>query len=310
MLLPDLLTLILIYLWHNNAQHCCHHYAIKVLFNRTLCSDQNSLNNVKSSFVEYLTWTLSRFYSSIIMGEVMKDNTMSFSINKDLDVHSENFDAFISYMKNSNDVWVIKDNESRFIYANDTMIYYSGLPKGFNIEGRLDGECPAPWSEFENIIQANDNNVMTSQKTIRVLHTFTYVGREKIIQPFLVNVTPLMKDGKCIGIVSHGKKLEIYSMYHFENNIHPESLTFGKPTDLFTDREFDIVFFALQSLSAKDIARKLGITYRTVQSRLQFIYQKIGINSLSQLKEYCRGKGYDNYAPTRFINPNPYITLA
>ncbi|MEK9498729.1 PAS domain-containing protein [Photorhabdus sp. P32] len=240
----------------------------------------------------------------------MKDNTMSFSINKDLDVNSKSFDAFISYMENSNDVWVIKDNESRFIYANDTMIYYSGLPKGFNIEGRLDGECPAPWSEFADIIQANDNNVMTSQKTIRVLHTFTYVGREKIIQPFLVNVTPLMKDGKCIGIVSHGKKLQIYSMYHFENNIHPESLTFGKPTDLFTDREFDIVFFALQSLNAKDIARKLGISYRTVQSRLHIIYQKIGINSLSQLKEYCRGKGYDNYAPTQFINPNPYITLA
>ncbi|MBS9437797.1 helix-turn-helix transcriptional regulator [Photorhabdus noenieputensis] len=240
----------------------------------------------------------------------MNDKTMSFSVNKDLDIHSENFDAFISYMENSNDVWVIKDKEHRFIYANDTMIHYSGLPKGFNIEGKLDGECPAPWSEFEDIIQANDNNVMTSQKTIPVLHTFTYVGKEKIIQPFLVNVTPLMKDGECIGVVSHGKKLEIYSMYHFENNIHPESLTFGKPTDLFTDREFDIVFFALQSLSAKDIARKLGITYRTVQSRLQFIYQKIGINSLSQLKEYCRGKGYDNYAPTRFINHNPYIPLA
>ncbi|TDB55635.1 helix-turn-helix transcriptional regulator [Photorhabdus luminescens] len=242
----------------------------------------------------------------------MKDNTntMSFSVNKDLDVHSKSFDAFISYMENSNDFWVIKDNESRFVYANDTMIYYSGLPKGFNIEGRLDGECPAPWSEFENIIQANDKNVITSQKTIPVLNTLAYGGREKIIQPFLVNVTPLMKDGKCIGIVGHGKKLEIYSMYHFENNIHPDSLTFGTPTDLFTDREFDIVFFALQSLSAKDIARKLGITYRTVQSRLHIIYQKIGINSLSQLKEYCRGKGYDNYAPTRFINPNPYIPLA
>ncbi|TDB59054.1 helix-turn-helix transcriptional regulator [Photorhabdus khanii] len=239
----------------------------------------------------------------------MNDKNMSFSVNKDLDVHSKSFDAFISYMENSNDVWVIKDNESRFVYANDIMIYYSGLPKGFNIEGKLDGECPAPWSEFEDIIQANDKNVMASQKTIPVLSTFTYRGREKIIQPFLVNFTPLMKEGKCIGIVGHGKKLEIYSMYHFENNRPPDSLTFCTP-DLFTDREFDIVFFALQSLSAKDIARKLDISYRTVQSRLQIIYQKIGINSLSQLKEYCRGKGYDNYAPTRFINPNPYIPLA
>ncbi|ERT10273.1 transcriptional regulator [Photorhabdus temperata J3] len=245
-----------------------------------------------------------------MMSEIMKDKSMSFSVNKDLDVYSKSFDAFISYMENSNDFWIIKDNESRFIYANDIMIYYSGLPKGFNIEGKLDSECPAPWSEFEDIIQANDKNVMISKKTIPVLNTFTYGGKEKIIQPFMVNITPLIKDGKCIGVVGHGKKLELYSMYHFENNRHPDSLTFGTPTDLFTDREFDIVFFALQSLSAKDIARKLDISYRTVQTRLQIIYQKIGINSLSQLKEYCRGKGYDNYAPTRFINPNPYIPLA
>ncbi len=243
-------------------------------------------------------------------GEIMKDNTMSFSVNKDLDVHSKSFDAFISYMENSNDFWIIKDSESRFVYANDVTHYYCNLPKGFNMEGRLDSECPGPWVEFVDIIQANDKNVMMSQKTIPVLNTFIYGGRQKIIQPLLVNITPLMKDGKCIGVVGHGRKLQIYSMYHFENNRHPESLTFGTPTDLFTDREFDIVFFALQSLSAKDIAKKLGITYRTVQSRLQFIYQKIGINSLSQLKEYCRGKGYDNYAPTRFINPNPYIPLA
>ncbi|MEQ2016289.1 helix-turn-helix transcriptional regulator, partial [Photorhabdus bodei] len=39
----------------------------------------------------------------------MKDNTMSFSVNKDLDVHSKSFDAFISYMENSNDFWAIKD---------------------------------------------------------------------------------------------------------------------------------------------------------------------------------------------------------
>ncbi len=36
MLLPDLLTLIPIYLWHNNELHRYHHYAIRVLLGRTL----------------------------------------------------------------------------------------------------------------------------------------------------------------------------------------------------------------------------------------------------------------------------------
>jgi len=240
----------------------------------------------------------------------VENNSMSFSVNQDLDVHSKSFDAFVSYMESSNDFWIIKDHDSRFVYANEIMIYYSGLPKGFNIEGRLDSECPAPWSEFEDIIQANDKNVMESQKTIPVLNTFTYGGREKIVQPFMLEVTPLIKEGKSIGIVGRGKKLDIYSMYHFvENNIHPSSLTFGNPTDQFTDREFDIVFFAMQSLGEKEISKKLNLSHRTVENRLQEIYHKLKINSLGQLKEYCIKQGYDKYAPTRFINPNPYIPL-
>ncbi|CAQ82935.1 similar to transcriptional regulator [Photorhabdus asymbiotica] len=245
-----------------------------------------------------------------MIGEIMKDNTMSFSVNKDLDVRSKSFDAFISYMEHCNEFWYIKDKESRFIYMNDYGLHHSGLPKGFNVEGKLDSECPVYWSEVADIIQSNDRRVMEEKKVIPTLITFMYGGRDKIIQPFMADVTPLIKDGESIGVVGRAKKLEVFSMYHMEMNKPPESLSFGNPTEIFTDREFDIVFFALQSLSTKDIAKKLGITYRTVQSRLQFIYQKIGINSLSQLKEYCRGKGYNNYAPTRFINSNPYIPLA
>ena len=181
----------------------------------------------------------------------MERKSMKFAINKDLDIRSNSFEALISYMEHSNDFWIIKDNESRFVYANNIMIHYSGLPKGFNIEGLLDSECPAPWSEFEEVIQANDKNVMENQKTIPVLNTFVYGGREKIVQPFLLEVTPLIRDGESIGVVGRGKKLELFSMYHLENNKLPESLSFGKPTDLFTDREFDVVFFALQSLIIK-----------------------------------------------------------
>lgn len=235
---------------------------------------------------------------------------MKFSINKDLDIRSNSFDAFIAYMEHSNDFWLIKDHESKFVYANDIVLHYCNFPKNFKIEGLLDSELPHPNSEFSDIIQANDKNVMETQKSIPVLNTFVYGGRDKIVQPFMVEVTPLIKDGKSIGIVARGKKLEIFSMYHLENNKLPDSLSFGKPTDLFTDREFDVVFFALQSLSAKEIARRLNISPGTVENYLHSIYEKTGVSALNQLIEYCRNNGYDKYAPNKFINPNPYIPLA
>lgn len=244
----------------------------------------------------------------------MEKQYMEFTVNEDLNVRSKSFDAFISYMENSNEWWYIKDHNSRFIYMNECGIFYSGLPKGFNVEGRLDSECPAPWSEIQDVIQANDRNVMESQKTIPTLFTFmhsvTHGSKDKMITPWMADVTPLIKDGKSIGVVGRAKKVEIYSMYHLENNKCPESITFGNPTRLFTDREFDVIFFALQSLSAKEIARRLNLSYRSVENYLHNIYEKAGVSALNQLVEYCRNRGYDKYAPDRLINPNPYLPLA
>ncbi len=239
----------------------------------------------------------------------MMSSYMSFSINEDSDVRSKTFGAFISYMENSNEFWYIKDHESRFIYMNEYAKYYSGLPKWFDPEGKLDSECPAPWSEIEDVIQANDKNVMGSQKVIPTLMTFIYGGREKLIQPFMADVTSLIAGGKSIGVVGRAKKLEIYSMYHFEHNKNAESLCFGNPTDLFTDREFDVVFFAIQSVSTKEIAKHLNISPGSVKKYLQSVYEKTGVSAQSQLIEYCRNKGYDKYAPNKFINPNPYLPL-
>ncbi|MEA9390052.1 helix-turn-helix transcriptional regulator [Acerihabitans sp. TG2] len=239
----------------------------------------------------------------------MESKCMDFSVSEDAKFRSTSYDALIAFMEHSNEFWYIKDHEHRFIYINNYAIYYSGLPKGYNPEGKLDSECPAPWSEIADVIQANDKNVMDSQKVIPTLMTFVYGGKEQLIQPFMADVTPLIKNGTSIGVVGRAKRLEIYSMYHMENNRSPESLCFGNPTDLFTDREFDVVFFAMQSLSAKEIAKRLKVSPNTVSKYLQSVYEKIGVSALSQLIEFCRNQGYDKYVPHKFIITHPYMPL-
>lgn len=240
----------------------------------------------------------------------MENKHLDFLADENFNIRSTSYDALIGFMKHSNEFWYIKDHEHRFIYINDYAIYYSGLPNGYNPEGKLDSECPAPWSEIAHVIQANDKNVMDSQKVIPTLMTFVYGGKEKLIQPFMADVTPLIKNGKSIGVVGRAKKLEIYSMYHMENNRFPESLCFGNPTDMFTDREFDVVFFAMQSLSAKAIAKRLKVSPNTVRKYLQSVYEKTGVSALSQLIEFCRNHGFDKYAPAKFINTHPYMPLS
>lgn len=221
----------------------------------------------------------------------------------------ESFDSLIQFMEKSDQFWVIKDTESRFVYMTEMARHYCDLPADFDVEGLLDSECPASWSEFAPAIQANDNVVRVTGKAKNTLNTFTYGGREKRIQPFLGDVFPIYKNKQCIGTVAYLKKLEFYSMHHFLRGEYPAELVLSKPDDFFTDREFDVLFFILQSLKPKEIARQLNISYRTVSNKIHSMYQKAGVNNLSEFRDFCITKGYDRFAPTKFINPNPFIVL-
>jgi len=56
---------------------------------------------------------------------------MKLSINKDIDIRLNIL--MLSYMNHGNDFGVIKDKESRFVYANKATINYSNFSKGLYI---------------------------------------------------------------------------------------------------------------------------------------------------------------------------------
>ncbi|MEA9391394.1 helix-turn-helix transcriptional regulator [Acerihabitans sp. TG2] len=226
-----------------------------------------------------------------------------------LNTSVDSVESLIAFMERSDDFWLIKDIESRYIFANSVSYYYGDLPKNFDIEGRLDQECPAYWSEQAPLFQENERVVRTTGKKKNILNTFIFGGREKRVQAFLGDVFPLYKNGECIGTVSYLKRLTFYSMHHYTRGEYPSELTLNKPDCFFTDREFDVLFFVLQGMKPKEIALRLALSNRTVTNKLQMMYQKAQVNSLGALKEFCLAKGYDRYAPSKFVNPQRFIVL-
>lgn len=59
-------------------------------------------------------------------------------------------------MKSSNDIWGIKDYESRFIYTNQAFREFLNIPTRFKIEGKRDEHLPTPISEFAPELQKQD----------------------------------------------------------------------------------------------------------------------------------------------------------
>jgi DNA-binding NarL/FixJ family response regulator len=57
---------------------------------------------------------------------------------------------------------------------------------------------------------------------------------------------------------------------------------------LLTRKEKQVAYLVYKGLSAKDIAEKLGVSYKTVEVHRHHIYQKLGIQKASMLMLYVK----------------------
>ncbi|ERT10337.1 helix-turn-helix transcriptional regulator, partial [Photorhabdus temperata] len=96
------------------------------------------------------------------------------------------------------------------------------------------------------------------------------------------------------------KEYSLAQLHQYHKNL-PSSIILQPPTDLFTQQEWDIIFFFLQRYTRKQIGQKLNITYDAVETYMTRIYNKIGINSSQQLEEYCLTNNFHHYVPERFL---------
>lgn len=207
----------------------------------------------------------------------------------------------LAMMEYSKIPWSIKDKNSRFVYINESCLNLFNIHTGFDFSGRLDEEMPCAWSEYSEEFKAHDRKAESSTSGAEVIVT-SYFGREKIMEPQYFPKFPIYnRDGEVLGTAFYAKKFSFISICEFFNNLKPSVLTLNPPVDIFAERELDIIFYALQKLSAKEIAKKLCLSHRTIENRLQRIYDKIKVNSLAGLIEYCHTTGLNNYVPKKLL---------
>ncbi|AWK13938.1 transcriptional regulator [Candidatus Fukatsuia symbiotica] len=205
-----------------------------------------------------------------------------------------------SIMENSQDVWGIKDRDSRFIYTNRAFFDFLNLPQGFDVVGRRDDELPTCIAEFALIIEKLEREVIKSGQKITLIKTH-FFGREQKLQPYLYETFPLNnKRNKCIGTVFYGRKLAIISLPHYVDKL-TATLLFEPPSTLFTQSELRIIFYLLRTMSAKEIGKKLARSHRTIENRIRILYQKAKVHSLRDFKHFCHQTGFDRTIPQVLI---------
>ncbi|WP_434525451.1 helix-turn-helix transcriptional regulator [Photorhabdus asymbiotica] len=215
----------------------------------------------------------------------------------------------INTLAASHDPWGIKDKNSCFIYGNKALNAIKNFSDSFDFEGLYDDELPWDGAEFAKEYIAHDRKVMREEKSYVSLETHIW-GEVKTLSSYFCEKSPLYhENGDCIGIIYHLWKAQDYSLTRLYHGKLPASIIFQPPTDLFTQREWDIIFLSLHHYTSKQIGRILNISHRTVENYTAWIYKKIGISSGKQLKEYCRLNDFDLYVPERFLHPESRIFI-
>lgn len=180
---------------------------------------------------------------------------------------------------------------------NDAARHYTNTPLHFGIDGRLDAEFPVSWSELAEDLIAHDR--MTEKNGCRetVIETHYWNG-ENFIMPYISEKFPIYTNDKvCIGTTWNAKALHDFSLLKYAKQQKPSVIQTKLPTELFTRAEQLIAFYALQRYSRKEIAKELNLSLKTIDHKLDQLYQKTDTHSLLQFINYCEGNKLDNFIP-------------
>ncbi|TAL59037.1 MAG: helix-turn-helix transcriptional regulator [Legionella sp.] len=158
----------------------------------------------------------------------------------------------------------VKDKNSQYLWGNDFFIQKSlGFQGIRDIYKKEDHDFS--WSDFADNLILNDKLLLQNEQTISV--------NERIIR----------HDGTAISAVT--KKCPLFDHHHKIIGLIGFSLEIPKTTDLLTlsKREYAAILFLSKGFTDKQIAKKWGISPRTVESHIMNAKRKMGVNTRAEL---------------------------
>lgn len=173
-----------------------------------------------------------------------------------------------------------KDREGRYLGCNDNQLKVAKLSNQEDIIGKTDFDLYH--FDLAKKVSEVDEQVMSSANAMTFEEQgFNAQGQAAI---YLTDKQPLLNEkneicgviGVSIDITSQKIKLHSNLTYDFcEEN----------KTIFFTPRELDVFKYIIFGLTSKQIAKRLGLSFRTIEDYVEKIKIKLGCTSKSQITE-------------------------
>jgi DNA-binding CsgD family transcriptional regulator len=214
---------------------------------------------------------------------------------------------------------IAKDLKSKYSIISNDYAQLLGWKNSEQCEDLCDFDIPSAAVEAAEMFVDLDQKVVKNESEVLSLYICQYsLGWKTLLsskkpihdaEDQLTGIFGHVMDVSHTNILQWSLPLNIFDNKKFNDsdNKKPKIYILNKeqtPLPL-SRRQQTCLFLLIRGKSAKEIAKILDISYRTVEVHLALIKQKLDCNSRSQLIEIAISSGFLNYIPEDILQKNP-----
>jgi DNA-binding CsgD family transcriptional regulator len=220
-----------------------------------------------------------------------------------------------SIIKQTTGSLLVMNVNSKFLMASDTALKWTGFKAHTALEGASYCDMPCKISEEHDVYIAQNQSLIAHNTELSILGYYCYANDDwKII----FGKKYILKDqnDKILALVSHFNDITRYNIVDLNKFLE---ITIGKHSvkinrkqvsyvlndtyheTLLSKRQSECMFFLLRGKTAKDIAKILRLSPRTVEEYIDQIKSKLNCNTKSDLIEKAIQLGYINIIPKSLL---------
>ncbi|MFZ4835717.1 helix-turn-helix transcriptional regulator [Rouxiella sp. Mn2063] len=208
------------------------------------------------------------------------------------------FEMIVSW-ENSEEAWSVKNNEMQCIYSNKNYLELI-MPE----ENKLNSSL----TSVSSSIKRHQQLVIDTGKKIDAIGIITILPEHNYKSFYFESMPLYNKNAEKIGVITRAKELISITPQHFIFKNKIGRFNFSEPDDLFTKKEWEIIYLLLSGLSEKEISQTLNRSLRTIKFHKNNIFEKTQCHSIQNFKLKARKKQWDYYIPPSFVT-SQYIFI-
>jgi DNA-binding CsgD family transcriptional regulator len=233
---------------------------------------------------------------------MVKDKSISRVIN-------ENF------IRQATGSLLVMDINSKFLTASETALKWTGFKSYTALEGASYCDMPCKIAEEHDVYVAQNMSLLACDCPLSILGYFCYANDDwKVIfgKKYLVK----NQNGQILALVSHFNDITNYNLINLNKilditiNRYSVKVSRRQVSYVLDDnysevslskRQSECMFFLLRGKTAKDIAKILNLSPRTIEDHIDQIKLKLNCTTKSELLEKAIAYGYMNIIPKSLL---------